>query len=256
MYHLETYTDISITLSFLQVLCSYFDRSRLYNMLSFSETASTQAGKRELQLVLGCHNHPKLTLACFSRRRSLLSRPTRCRHPSLTKNVLSFVRPSVGGSILIYYKIFFLPMDGGPSIYYTYTYEVKGGFWRELKLEFDSMLRIISRLLDSYTGAPYYHALSITNRQHCFQSEALYKLCRRNRACFARLSPTGIAPPTNGQGQCIWGTKSREESFQHKWPFLHLHALSKENSLQKGMVHEKTVHNRKAWALLMEETYP
>lgn len=128
MYHLETYTDISITLSFLQVLCSYFDRSRLYNMLSFSETASTQAGKRELQLVLGCHNHPKLTLACFFRRRSLLSRPTRRRHPSLTKNVLSFVRPSVGGSILIYYKIFFLPMDGGPSIYYTCTYEVKGGF--------------------------------------------------------------------------------------------------------------------------------
>lgn len=36
-------------------------------MLSFAETASTQAGKRELHLVLVCHNHLKLTLACFFR---------------------------------------------------------------------------------------------------------------------------------------------------------------------------------------------
>lgn len=84
-------------------------------MLSFAETASTQAGKRELHLVLVCHNHLKLTLACFFRLPSLLSRPTRYHHPSATKNVISFIRLSVGGSI-VYYRIFVCP-NGGPTTY-------------------------------------------------------------------------------------------------------------------------------------------
>lgn len=68
----------------------------------------------KLLLMVGCNNHPKLTLACFFRLQSLLSRPKRCHHPSITENVLSFVRSSLGGSFYIT-RCFFPLMDGGPK---------------------------------------------------------------------------------------------------------------------------------------------
>lgn len=74
-------------------------------MLSFSETASTQASKRELYFVLVYHNHLYLPCLAYFVSGTFFQGPKGVTIPPKRRKSLAFLRPSVGGSV-VFYRIF------------------------------------------------------------------------------------------------------------------------------------------------------